>query len=90
MDNSKPNARKKSHKLVCISWMDAFVDTDSFTYKEALTTEPVYTKTVGFLIVKNQHGYVLATDIYDNLDDYNTKIFIPKGMVTKVEILKAP
>ena len=87
MDNSKPSARKKKYRVVIVSWGDAFIETQDFTLEDAKTTEPVYRKTVGFLITKNRHGYVLATDTYDKEDEINAKMFIPKGMVTDVQYL---
>jgi hypothetical protein len=82
MSSSKPRARK--FKVVCIQWGDAFIDPKDFTEEEAKETEPVYRKTVGFLIAKNQHGYILSTDVYDNDPEIAGKMFIPKGMAVKV------
>jgi len=77
-----------SDTVVVVHWGDAFIDTDDFGVEEAQETEPVYRKTVGFLIAKNQHGYVLATDLYAKKEDgAAAKMFIPKGMVVKVEKL---
>lgn len=73
------------HRVIVIEWGDAFIETDDFTIEEAKKTEPVYRKTVGFLIAKNQHGYVLATDVYRNKEDgVAARMFIPHGMVIKV------
>ncbi len=88
MSSSKPRARRKNYKTVLISWGDAFIDTEDFDPEAAKKTTPVYRKTVGFLICKNQHGYVLATDTFDNSTDVHAKMFIPKGMVTKVTVLE--
>lgn len=75
----------KDYKVVEVYWGDAFIDTEDFDEAEAKDTKPVYRKTVGFLIAKNQHGYVLATDIYeDDEDGVAGKLFIPIGMATKV------
>lgn len=75
-------------KVVIIHWGDAFIDTDDFKIEDAKNTEPVYRRTVGFLIAKNQHGLVLCTDLYkDPKDGAAAKMFIPKGMVDKVEKL---
>ena len=72
-------------KVVVVEWGDAFIETDDFMPEDAMETEPVYRKTVGFLIAKNQHGIVLATDMYrDAKDGAAAKMFIPKGMITKV------
>ena len=73
------------HKVVAVLWGDAFIDTDDFKEEDADKTEPVWRTTVGFLICKNQHGYVLSTDEYQKEEDgVNAKMFIPKGMVKKV------
>lgn len=73
------------HRVIVIEWGDAFIETDDFSIEEAKSTEPVYRKTVGFLIAKNQHGYVLATDVYRNKEDgVAARMFIPHGMVVKV------
>ena len=75
------------HKVVMIEWGDAFIDADDFSIEDAEATEPCYRTTVGFLIAKNQHGYVLATDVYRNEKEVNAKMFIPHGMIIKVEQL---
>ena len=84
---SSSKQRAKVYKIVCISWGDAFIDTEDFDPEDAKSTTPIYRKTVGFLIAKNQHGYVLATDVYDSSPEVAAKMFIPKGMVTKIEFL---
>ena len=87
MSNSKLSAQR-DYKVVVITWGDAFIETDDFTEEEAQKTEPLYRKTVGFLIVKNQHGYVLSTDVYlDPESDLASRLFIPLGMVVNVEFL---
>jgi hypothetical protein len=57
------------HKVVVITWGDAFIDTDDFTQEDADATAPVMRSTAGFLVAKNQHGYVLATDEYGKDED---------------------
>jgi hypothetical protein len=76
-------------KVVRIDWGDAFIETSDFSTKEGKTTKPVMRSTVGFLVAKNQHGYVLATDKYAQKADgeFAARMFIPTGMVTKVKIL---
>jgi hypothetical protein len=71
--------------IYCVDWGDAFIDTDDFTEEQAKKTKPVMRRTVGFLIAENQWGYVLATDEYYKKDDgYAARMFVPKGMATKV------
>lgn len=75
-------------KIVLIKWGDAFIETDDFMIEDAKDTEPVYRDTVGFLITKNQHGYVLATDKYKKKEDgVSAKMFIPHGMIVSVKEL---
>ena len=82
---SNTNKRAKTYKKVEIHWGDAFLDTDDFDLEDAINTTPVYRKTVGFLVVKNRHGYILATDTFDSDPKlFHAKMFIPKGMVYKV------
>jgi len=69
-------------KVVVVEWGDAFIDTDDFNPDKAAETTPVYRKSVGFYIAKNQHGLVLATDLYDKKEDgAAAKMFIPWGMI---------
>lgn len=76
------------HEVVCIDWGDAFIDTHDFSSKEVATTEPVWRRTVGFLVGENKHGYVLATDEYFKAEDgVAGKMFIPYGMVKRVRRL---
>jgi len=67
-----------------VKWGDAFIESDDFTYEEAVATEPVWRTTVGYLICRNRYGYVLATDIYSDLDEIAGKLFIPHGMVVDI------
>jgi len=72
--------------IVVVEWGDAFIDTDDFDIKDAKETTPVYRTTVGFYIAKNQHGIILATDVYAKKEDgVAAKMFIPWGMVNKWE-----
>jgi hypothetical protein len=74
--------------VLVVKWGDAFIDTDDFKTKDAEATEPVWRYTVGFLIAKNQHGYVLATDLYEKKSDgAAARMFIPHGMVVGVKKL---
>lgn len=76
-------------RVVEILWGDAFIDTDDFDPKEAHATEPCFRYTVGYLIARNQYGYVLATDRYKDEDDgVSGKMFIPNDWVVKVTRLK--
>jgi len=71
-----------NHKVVVVKWGDAFIDTSDFELKTAKETTPVWRYTAGFFIAKNQHGIILATDIYDKKEDgAAAKMFIPWGMV---------
>jgi hypothetical protein len=84
-------ARKISvpSSVIVVKWGDAFIDTDDFKVEDADTTEPVWRYTTGFLIAKNQHGYVLATDLYEKKSDgAAARMFIPHGMVVGVKKLK--
>ena len=74
--------------VVLIEWGDAFIEGDDFTQEEADNTVPVNRSTVGFLVSRNQHGYVLSTDIYANDDnEFAGRMFIPHGMVLSVKKL---
>lgn len=75
-------------KILLIEWGDAFIDIADFTVKEARKTKPVFRSTVGFLVVKNKYGYVLATDTFHQKGlEFHAKMFIPHGMVISVEEL---
>lgn len=72
----------KEYTIVEVEWGDAFIDTDDFNDKDALKTEPVYRKTVGYFIAQNKHGLILATDVYKkDSEGVAGKLFIPWGMV---------
>ena len=90
INSSKPSVKAKKYKVVVVSWGDAFICPSDFNPKEAASTTPVYRKTVGWLIAKNKHGYVLATDTFDDSEDVSAKMFIPRGMVDSVVSLVEP
>ena len=72
--------------VIVIKWGDAFIETDDFKPEKAGDTEPVWRYSTGFLIAKNQHGYILATDLYEKKrDGAAAKMFIPHGMVVGVK-----
>jgi hypothetical protein len=73
---------------IVVKWGDAFIDTDDFDPKKVQDTEPVWRYTCGFLVAKNQHGYVLCTDLYEKTTDgAAARMFIPHGMVVGVKKL---
>ena len=51
-------------KVVEVWWIDAWVDTDEISIKEALKKKPILTVSVGQLIAENKHGVVMVTDAY--------------------------
>lgn len=70
--------------VVIVEWGDAFIDCEDFSLKDAEATTPVFRKTVGFYIAKNQHGIILATDLYKKKEDgMAARMFIPWGMVNE-------
>lgn len=70
------------HKVVVVSWDDAFIDTDDFTEKKARKTRGVLRHTVGWLVAENDDGIVMATDYYEKKSDgFNSRMFIPWGWV---------
>lgn len=77
----------KQDKVVIVHWGDAFIDNDDFKIAEAKDTKPVMRKTVGFFLAKNKYGTTLCTDLYQDTPEASSKMFIPKGMITKVEVL---
>ncbi len=75
-------------KVLTIEWADAYIDTDDFTVEEAKEAKPCYRTTVGWLVAKNQYGYVLATDRYrEEKEGVAGQLFIPHGVILKVEEL---
>ena len=69
--------------VVEVWWNDAHVTTSDMSIKKAERQKPVRTITVAYLVAENEHGVVLATDVYPD-DAKNVKIvnFIPWGIIT--------
>ncbi len=69
-------------KTVEVTWLDAHVTTSDMSVKKAQRQKPVRTITVGYLVAENEHGVILAADIYPD-DPKNVKIvnFIPWGVI---------
>lgn len=85
MEKAKSKFR---HPVWAVHWADAFVDTKDFDQADAEKTEPVWRTTVGFLVARNQHGIVMATDEYRDPDlGVAAKLFIPHSMVNEITIL---
>lgn len=72
------------HKVVVVTWDDAFVDTDDFTIKAAEKTKGVRRHTVGWLVAENDDGIVMATDYYEkDKKTFNTRMFIDWNWVVE-------
>lgn len=77
------------NKAYVVEWGDAFIDTDDFSAKGAENTKPIRRITIGWLVCRNQYGWVLATDIFpEEKKEFSSKIFIPHGMVQKATLLE--
>jgi len=71
-------------KVVEITWDDAWIESGDMSVKRARRSQPIRTKTIGYLIADTKYGITVATDIYEK-DKKNVKIvnFIPHGMVVE-------
>lgn len=70
------------HKVAVVSWVDAYIDTDDFSLKDAKKAKGVLRHTVGWLIHEGEEGIVLATDYYEKKKDgFNAQMYIPWGWV---------
>lgn len=87
LKNTTNSSKQSAYRIAVISWGDAFIESDDFTYEEAVSTEPVWRSTVGYLICRNRYGYILATDVYSDIEEIAGKLFIPHGMVLDVQYL---
>lgn len=81
----------KQRRIVEIVWDDAHCTLDSADEEELELTEPCTTRSVGWVMAVNQHGYVIAMDTwYDPrfAKAGGTHAFIPHGMIKEVRDLK--
>jgi len=70
-------------KIVEVHWLDAWVDTDEISVKEALKKKPVETITIGQLIAENDNGVVMVVDSYPKSKKKGrVPNFIPWEMIT--------
>ena len=71
-------------KIVEVHWDDAHVDTGSTTISKAAKVKPIRTITVAYLVAENEHGVVLAADIYpETPKDAAIINFVPWGMIVE-------
>lgn len=69
-------------RVVEVVWLDAWVETSTYSVKKAQKCEPVKTFTVGYLVSENEHGIAVGADGYEkDKKAYKTINFIPWGMV---------
>ena len=77
------------HKIAVVDWVDAFIDTDDFTRKQAKKAKGVRRYTVGWLVEENAEGVVMATDYYKKKSDgFNSMMFVPWGWITEFTVLE--
>lgn len=74
----------KKPRLEIVVWDDAHANTASIERKSAAELKPIRTYSAGFVVAENQHGVVLASDLYhDHPDEAYGPMFIPHGMIVK-------
>lgn len=67
-----------------VIWDDAHVTLDSTTLKKARKIKPMRTRSVGYLMAENEHGLVMASDVYEETPKDGAVVnFIPWGMVVE-------
>ena len=72
-------------QVVEVHWIDAYVSTSETSLKKAAKLKPVQTITIGFLVSENEHGIVLAMDLWPKSPkEFKAYTFIPWGMVEEV------
>ena len=70
--------------MVEVVWDDAHVDTGSTTTSKAMKIKPIRTRTLSYLVAENEHGVVLAADIYpETPKDAGIINFVPWGMIVE-------
>jgi len=74
----------KPFKIVEVHWLDAWVDTEEITIKQALTKKPVLTITIGQLIAETEHGIIMVVDSYPKSPKKGRVTnMVPWGIVTE-------
>jgi len=77
-------AGTKKPRLEIVVWDDAHASTSVTDVKAAADIKPIRTYSAGFVIAENQHGIVLASDLYhDSPSEAYGPMFIPHGMIVK-------
>lgn len=75
-------AGTKKPRLEIVAWNDAHANTSCVEVKAAALLKPILTYSVGFVVAENEHGVVLATDLYhDHPEEVYGPIFIPHGII---------
>lgn len=73
-------------KLVVVEWEDAASNSGHYQKNDPETYGTVMCRTVGYLLNKDKHRVVLATEWFEDGGFRHTHS-IPKGMVRKITIL---
>ena len=74
-------------RIVEVEWFDAQSSTGSFTIEELIVLKPLYTKSVGYLLVERKDYLVLGfTDFGGGLIKHHQ--CIPKGMIKKIKTIR--
>ena len=72
----------KKPRLEIVVWNDAHASTSTTDVKAAALLKPILTYSVGFVVAENQHGVVLASDLYhDHPGEAYGPMFIPHGII---------
>lgn len=83
----KRNIARKGLRAVVVVWDDAHGDMSDHEVKDILDTKAVRTRSVGWLVTRNEHGMVMAGDQWPDDDELGKSIkargFIPWGMVVE-------
>ena len=79
------NVRVKKGELYVIHWLDAA----GYMMEDLVKAKPCLCKTVGWVMKIEKDHIVLASSYYpDDKDEHGDFCVLPKGMVTRVSLIK--
>ena len=78
---------KAKHRLVTITWRDAYGAADNSVFKVGSDHAPVIVSTVGWLLCKDRNGVALANERLED-GQFRGQSFIPADMVQRIKTIR--
>jgi len=75
------------HTVAMVEWRDAYSYNEQWKAVDEIDQEPIIVQSVGFLMPEAKEGYVVIAQSDDGEGELDGFLFIPSGMVIRLQVV---